>query len=306
MSQTDYLKEDPPITGQDWTVLSIVSPNDMVSLKNLYYSNHFMVNDINKTITAQAVQMAKFLNAKLRSNISDVLDKLQASVDDDDKRAYDILNKRYSDMEVDEDEFIDECRRKYELDEEEIMDRYKVYIAEHRQRLDREFDEAHDDAVSTRGFKVRGSYQRLQDARARAKMLRDSVEPAIHTFVAPVGKWLPVDFEADEAQEQEYMLPQLNDLMKKYHEGMHAKDVHYQDRKREMEEKANSNNKKTYRDVLREKLRQKRNEKMKRELDELQQMQDGTTQITKNQAATKSKKTRRSRKKKNTEAALTN
>ena len=306
MSQTDYLKEDPPITGQDWTVLSIVSPNDMVSLKNLYYSNHFMVNDINKTITAQAVQMAKFLNAKLRSNISDVLDKLQASVDDDDKRAYDILNKRYSDMEVDEDEFIDECRRKYELDEEEIMDRYKVYIAEHRQRLDREFDEAHDDAVSTRGFKVRGSYQRLQDARARAKMLRDSVEPAIHTFVAPVGKWLPVDFEADEAQEQEYMLPQLNDLMKKYHEGMHAKDVHYQDRKREMEEKENSNNKKTYRDVLREKLRQKRNEKMKRELDELQQMQDGTTQITKNQAATKSKKTRRSRKKKNTEAALTN
>ena len=62
-------------------------------------------------------------------------------------------------MEVDEDEFVDECRRKYELDEEEIMDRYKVYIAEHRQRLDREFDEAHDDAVSTRGFKVRGSYQ---------------------------------------------------------------------------------------------------------------------------------------------------
>ena len=83
-------------------------------------------------------------------------------------------------------------------------------------------------------------------------MLRDSVEPAIHTFVAPVGKWLPVDFEADEAQEQEYMLPQLNDLMKKYHEGMHARDVHYQDRKREMEEKATSSNKKTYRDVLRE------------------------------------------------------
>jgi len=271
--KTDYLKEDPPLSGQDWTVISIVNPKDMVVKKNLHYANKFLVHDINKTLTAQAIQMCKYLNSQVTKKIADVLEKLENSVDEEDKRLYHILNKRYRDLTVDEDEYVDECRRRYELDDEEIMDRYTMYLAENRQQLDREFDEAYDHAASTRGIKVRGNFQRYEDAKARAKAVRDEVEPAIHAYVAPVGKWLPVDFDADEAQDQEYQLPQLNELMKKYHDNIHAKNQHYRERKADMEEQARTRNKKTTREALREKLRQRRNEKMKREL-EAQQVKD--------------------------------
>lgn len=280
MSETrevDYLKEDPPLSGQDWAVISLIAPEDMVSKKNLYYTNHFMVNDINKTITAQAIQMVKYLSVKFRNNLSSVMDRLQNSLDDDDKRLHELLQKACKDIEVDEDEFVGECRRKYELDEEEITDRYKIFIAENRQQLDREFDDAHEHVPSTRGIKVRGSYQRFEEAKTRAKYLTESVEPAIHAFVAPVGKWLPVDFETDEAQDQEYQLPQLNDLMKKYHDNIHAKQMHYQERKQAMEESARSDNKQSIKQRLQEKLRQRRNQKMKAELEAIQSSQSQST-----------------------------
>lgn len=263
----DYLKEDPPVTGQDWAVVSFVAPEDMVTKKTLHYVNRFMVADINKTITAQAIQMAKFLNASMRSKIDDVLDKLRSSVDDDDKRVYEILSKRYKEMEIAEDDFVGECRRKYELDEEEISDRYKIYLVENRQQIDREFDEAHDHVSSVRGIKVRGCYQDYKDAQARAKFVRDNIEEAIHAYVAPVGKWLPLDFDADEAQDQDYMLPQLNDLMQKYHENIHARNAHYNERKRELEASAHDGNKKTMKERLQQTLRERKNAKMRAELE---------------------------------------
>lgn len=268
--KTDYLKEDPPVPGQDWAVVSFVAPEEMVAKKTLHYVNRFMVADINKTITAQAIQMAKFLNASMRTKIDNVLDKLRSSVDDDDKCVYEILSKRYKEMELVEDDFVGECRRKYELDDEEISDRYKVYLTENRQQIDREFDEAHDHVNSVRGIKIRGSYLKYEDAKARAKFVRDNIEEGIHSFVAPVGKWLPLDFDADEAQDQEYMLPQLNELMQKYHENIHARNAHYQERRRDLETSAHDGNKKTMKQRLQETLRERKNAKMRNELESLQ------------------------------------
>ena len=293
--KTDYLKEDPPMPGQDWAVVSFISPNDKVLLKQLHYVNQFMVSDINKTIGAQAMQMAKFIGVKMRGQIEDVLDKLSNSLDDDDKRVHEILKKKYEQLQIDEDEFVHECRRKYELDEEEMMDKYKMYVVENRLEMDKQFDEAHDHVTSVRGFKVRGNFQRLADARERAKMLRDDVEQAIHAFVVPVGRWFPVDMDADEAQDQEHMLSELNNFMGKYHQNIQNKNANFRQREQSLKENAERYGQQSTQERLRKKLANSRSDKMRKEVEELKQ----TTTINKNNdIPTKAKKKRRRRNKK--------
>ena len=270
----DYLKEDPTIPGQCWSVMSFVNPKDHVLNKVLYYVNNFMVNDINKQITAQSIQMVKKLSVDMRQKITDVLDKLKYSLDEEDKNMSRILEKHYREMRIDEDEYVEECRRKYELNTDEISDRYKTYLSESRTRLNHEYDEAHDHQCSLRGLKTRGNFSRLEDARDKAKHLRDNVEPGIHTFVVQTGTWFPVDMEADEVQDQDYMLPQLNELMGKYHEGAHARDAHYVERKKEMQE--NKEGQSSVKTRLQEKVKQKRNDQIKRELEELRTTGTGT------------------------------
>ena len=214
-----------------------------------------MVADINRTLAAQAVQMAKKLSVDMRANINTVLDTLKASLDPEDKHLSSILEERFREMVLDEDKYVADCQRSYCLAPEEITDKYKIYLAENRLILDDQFDKSNDSATSLRGFKVRGAFNRVEDAKARAKLLRDTVEPAIHTYIVPVGAWFPVDMEADEVQDQDYMLPQLNELMGKYHEGVQARNQHYQERKLEMS--TSTGVKKTTKERLQEKIRAK-------------------------------------------------
>lgn len=274
MSQpkTDYLKQDPFISGQDYCVVSFVNPRDAVLDKQMYYVNNFMLRDINKMLTAQCVQMVKKLNVDVHKKISDVLDKLKFSLDPEEKHLSRLLEDRYRGMQVNEDEYVEECRRRYTVDNEELMDKYKIFLAEERTRMDREFDQAHDHKTSLRGFKVRGTYARLADARERAKYVRDNVEQGIHAFVVPVGVWFPVDMEADEVQDQDYMLPELNNLMSKYHEGVHARNLHYKERKAEMEESSAEGNRQNTKQRLQEQLRKKKDAKMRAELAELKSL----------------------------------
>ena len=254
--KTDYLKEDPLMPGQTYAVVSFVNPADRVLTKHLYYVNRFFVQEVNKTMAAQAVHMVKKLSVDMRAAINPVLDRLKASIDPEDKHMSRILEERFREMAIDEDDFIAKCRREYTMDEEEINDKYKIFLAENRLALDDAFDKEHDHVTSLRGFKVRGSFARLEDAKDRAKYLRDTVEQAIHTFIVPVGLWFPVDMDADEVQDQDYMLPQLNELMGKYHEGVQARNQHYQERKTEMETRGKAATKST-KERLQEKLKEK-------------------------------------------------
>lgn len=297
----DHLKQDPIIAGQDYAVVSFVNPQDHVLGKQLHYINNFLVNDVNKSITAQAIQMVRKLQVDMRKQIEGLLDKLKYSLDEEDKHLSKLLEARYREMQIDEDEYVAECRRRYELDAEELLDRYKIFLSGERARLNREYDDANDGATSLRGFKVRGAFDRYDEAAARAKYLRDTVEPAIHAYVVQMGTWFPVDMEADEVQNQDYMLPQLNDLMGKYHEGAHARNLHYQERKQEMAEDAAVDRKTAQKKRLQEKLRQKRNQKMKAELSEFETLtgtKDKSTSDPSSSTTGEKKKKRRTKKKK--------
>lgn len=265
----DNLKEDPEIPGQKFCIVSIVNPKDRSVLKNLYYTNRFLVDDINKNILAQACHMVKKLATDMRSKIDDVLERLRLSTDEESKHLYRILNSKFCSMVVDEQKFIEECNRKYSIDEKEILDKYKMFIAENRNKLDSEFDKSHGDGNSICGVKIRGTFQTYDEAEEKCKYLVQNHEPAVHAYIVNVGVWFPIDFEADEIQDQEYMLHSLNDLMGKYHEGMRAKDAFYNERKMEM---TNTNPTKTR---LQKKLQKMKNERIRKEISEFRLLQNG-------------------------------
>jgi hypothetical protein len=216
--------------------------------------------------------MAKKMQVEMRKKISDTLDRLKMSTDEEDKHLHRILNDKFGDMQIDEDEFVQECHRKYTLDEEDILDKYKMFISQNRVQVDNEFDDAHGNETSVHGMKIRGSYQSYNEAAERCKYVRDNIEPAIHAYAVSVGTWFPIDFEADEIQDQDYMLPALNELMGKYHEGMRAKDTHYMERKREMSEKTQNDPKSR----IQERLRKSTHQRIKKDIEEFKRLQDGT------------------------------
>lgn len=271
MSKVDHLKEDPPLNGQRYCVFSFVNPEDRVLMKQIYYLNQFMVDDINKMIVAQASHMIKKLQVDMRNRIDTVLDKLKMSVDEEDKHLYRILNNKFKEMTVDEDEFIDNCHRKYILDQEELVDKYKIYLSQNRTKLDYEFSDANGEGCSTRGIKFRGAYDSYEQAANRCKYVRDNVEQGIHAFVIPVGTWVPLDMEADEVQDQDYMLPALNDLMGKYHEGMRAKDAHYHQRKQDLAEQYQ---RKDVKSRLQETLRKKKHDQIRKDIEDFKRLEN--------------------------------
>ena len=264
----DFLKEDPPYANQNWALISFVAPDDMVVKKQLYYMNRFLVSDTNRELEAQAQHMAKYVNSQITLNITSTLDQLRASVNEDDRRVYDILNKKHTEMLLSEDQIVKECRRKYEIDESELLDKYKAFIVENRTAMDREFDDANNLRLSVRGFKVRGCFSTLAEADPVAKRLRE-YEPAMHIFVAPVGKWIPLDIEADEVQNQEHLLPQLGELMEKYYQNVQERNEVFNKRKEDMVANNKRHNAENTREKLREKLRKTRNAKMMAEVEEL-------------------------------------
>lgn len=261
--KTDYLKTNDPIYDQVYCVLSMVNPKDRVILKNIHYINNFLVSDVNKMIIAQAMHMASELESLMDKRINSTLDKLKSSTNEEDKLLSSILEKKYRGMKIDKDDFIYNCNRAYELDGEELLDKFKIYIAENRKKLDASFADAYGNECSTRGIKFTGAFRSHKEAEEAARKQR-LFEPAVPTYTAAVGKWLPVDFEGDEIQNSEYMEPELNDLMRKYQEGVHARNKFFEERKKDMAEHSKS----SVKSRLKEKLRQKRREKLRKDLEE--------------------------------------
>lgn len=269
MSETrDYLKEDPPIYGQEWVCLSFLDPEDMVEKKIIHSINKFLCNNINQEISAMSVQMSKYINVMLRKQMEETFDRLMSSRNETDNRLYELLSEVFHEkILLDEDEVTNKCRRQYSIDNEEIMDKYKIFKVEHQMELDREFDDMYENAPSIRGFKVRGTYQDIRDAKDRCEFLRNEVEPAHHVFIAPVGKWTPWNPDPDSVRDQERGVSALNNLMKNYQDNVHQKNLHFKQRKEEMVERANMSNKDKQKQRMRDKLIARRNAKQRQELE---------------------------------------
>ena len=121
---------------------------------------------------------------------------------------------------------------------------YENFCFNNRNDLEEEFNKNNDYKCSTRGVKIRGTYESYKEAQLRAQVLQ-KLSNTHHVFVGQVGYWLPWDPNADNIEDQEYAEDELNELMKSYKENQQKKDLHYkeqvEDRKKSVTESIGEN-----------------------------------------------------------------
>jgi hypothetical protein len=114
-----------------------------------------------------------------------------------------------------------------ELTFADFEEKYKDFMYSNQEELERRFYEENDFRTTMRALKVRGVYDSMKEAQARAKLLQHR-DKNFNVFIGQVGYWLPWDPNPHRVGEQEYMEDELNTLVKKYKENQESKDLHFQ------------------------------------------------------------------------------
>ena len=134
--------------------------------------------------------------------------------------------------------FLQSIATEYNLEETDILSKYKDYLFNEEEHLNKQFTEKNNFKTSVRGLKVRGTYDTIQEAEMRAKRLQKS-DPNFNVFVGQVGFWLPWDPEPQSIEKENYLNDELNTLMSKYKENMDEREEIFNTRKRDLIEKNN-------------------------------------------------------------------
>jgi hypothetical protein len=209
----DLLEEDKPIAGQKFACVSFVSPENILKQKDIYFFEQFLRQwDFNKSME-KFIQFLNFVSYK--------------------------HNLVFDDISTDFTDFVKE--EKESLSKTNLHDDYKTYIDNNDEKLEKNFNIAHNFQTCTRGIKIRGSYPSIEEAELRAKMLRE-IDPNHDVFVGPIGMWMPWDPEAYKTGRVEYLEEELNQLMSEKHKNeSNAKNV-FDQRVKESKQKAINEN----------------------------------------------------------------
>jgi hypothetical protein len=209
----DFLDEDAVIPGQQFCLLSFISPENVLDRKDLFFFEQFLKN---YEITWKTKNLEKFL----AKQVMDFNTKLDAEatrlMESDLSGAADIC--RQSRVRIDGvlesyQSFVKENSN--EITQTTIKEAYDDYMYSNQKRLEDQFHAKNNFQTSIRGVKIRGNYETQEEATARAKKLQRN-DPVHNIYVAKVGKWLAWDPKPHDVAEHEYAEDQLNDLMKSY------------------------------------------------------------------------------------------
>lgn len=205
VSEEDHLEQDAPIRGQRYACMSFVSPEEVLARKEAFVMRRFL-----SALAADVEGMLSGMDAAYGA--------LPSSTDPDAPRVGEsvrLLRERYA----------------YMWDDGAMQEEYRAFAAKGSSELDSEFREAHGEFGTTiRGFKIRGSYDTLEQAQKRAETIRKA-DDRFHVYVAEVGCWCPWSPNVEDLEDAEYAETQLNTLMKKYKESADSKNALYSDRK---------------------------------------------------------------------------
>lgn len=89
---------------------------------------------------------------------------------------------------------------------------------------------------SLRGIKIRGIFNKREDADTHAEKLRKK-DPDFDIFVGEVGKWLPWDPDPDQVEDEKWQEKELNHIASKYKKAREQSKVVFEERKDEMMKK---------------------------------------------------------------------
>lgn len=193
--QIDYLDEDKKIRGQNYVLLSFLSPEDIIVNKEAYYFTRF-INQFSKDITT--------LLEGIQSKYPDSKDLIQTV----------------------------KTNNGYMFDSNEMNEQYKFFKSVNSSEIEAEYYKDNNFQTSIRGIKVRGVFDSIDEAKNRSEFIK-KIDDKFDIFIGEVGCWCPWSPNPNDLENQEYAETQLNTLMKKYKENMESKDIMFEKRKQE-------------------------------------------------------------------------
>lgn len=227
----DFLTEDAPISGQNFCLLSFLSPENVLKDKNTFFFSSFLEN-------FEYSRRVKTYEEFLMNTVKGINDKLNSEADAAELKDLSGVAQTIRDARVSVDKTMNAFQAylesaKNELKESKLKEMYDEFLYTNRQKLEDTFYKANDFRTTVRGLKIRGTYSNKEEAVARSKKLQ-RLDPTHNIFVGEVGKWLPWDPEPSQVGEQEYAEEELNTLMKKYKENEDAKEVYEREKRTKM------------------------------------------------------------------------
>ena len=193
VKEVDYLDEDKPIRGQNFVLLSFLSPEDVL---------------VNK----EAYMFSKFIT-KFSSDMTALLDG---------------ISSKYSDSK----DFVDSVKENnsYIFNPKDMSEQYGFFKSVNNQDLETSYHRDNNFITSIRGIKVRGVFDTIDEAKTRSEFIK-KLDNKFNIYIAQVGCWCPWSPNPDSLENQEYAETQLNTLMKEYKKNMNDKDVVFENRK---------------------------------------------------------------------------
>jgi hypothetical protein len=196
VKEVDYLDEDKPIRGQNFVLLSFLSPEDVLVNKEAYMFSQF--------ITKFSEDMTKLLDG---------------------------ISTKYSDSK----DFVDSVKENnaFIFNPKDMSEQYGFYKSVNNQELETSYHRDNNFTTSIRGIKVRGVFDTIEEAKNRSEFVK-KIDNKFNIYIAQVGCWCPWSPNPDCLENQEYAETQLNTLMKEYKKNMTDKDVIFDNRKSSM------------------------------------------------------------------------
>lgn len=223
----DFLDEDTEIPGQQYVLLSFLSPEKVLDKKELFFFQRFLQSyEIDwkiKNLEKFLVDTVKGMNDELDAHARELESKDQAAAAEicrkNRVRIDDVIGKYQS--------FVTKSRS--DVTKTKIVEAYEDFMYSNKAKLENEFHVANDCRTTIRGIKVRGAFASVKEAELKAKKLqgRDKYH---NIFMAEMGKWTPWDPSTSEVTNQEYQNEQLNSLMKKYKENEDNRELFFEER----------------------------------------------------------------------------
>jgi hypothetical protein len=210
----DLLDEDQPISGQKFTCISFVSPENILKKKEMFLFDAFLKNYDYIQSMEKFQSFLQFVSFKYKLSSDDLMTDLEGFVKDE----------------------------KNSLMSNNLTDQYKNFIDKNEEQLETEFSRQYHFQTSTRGIKIRGTFSSQEEAEMRCKMLRE-IDPHHDVYVGPVGMWMPWEPDAYKTGRVEYLEDELNTLMHEKFDNEKSAKLEFEKRVRETKEKALEENK---------------------------------------------------------------
>jgi hypothetical protein len=191
----DYLDEDKKIRGQNYVLLSFISPEDVITNKEAYYFSRFLTQFGKDMETLFTGILAKYPESK------ELIDTIKTN-------------------------------HGYISNATEMNEQYKFFKSVNSTEVEAEYHRDNNFQTTIRGLKVRGVFDTLDEAKNRSEFLKKT-DNKFDIFIGEVGVWCPWSPNPNDLQNQEYSETQLNTLMKKYKENMDSKDELFEKRRQE-------------------------------------------------------------------------